>query len=98
MPQTRSLPLDDGTGEYVFDTWTNKVAKRSQMIALLPAGVRGDDIKRHPVWITMPPLTGRTGVPKGERISIPSWKSGVWRNGSSRTPYIDASWPEHGIL
>lgn len=34
------------------DTWTNKVAKRSQMIALLPAGVRGDDIKRHPVWIT----------------------------------------------
>lgn len=48
----RFVPLDDGTGEYVFDTWTNKVAKRSQMIALLPAGVRGDDIKRHPVWIT----------------------------------------------
>lgn len=48
----RFVPLDDGTGDYVFDTWTNKVAKRSQMIALLPAGVRGDDIKRHPVWIT----------------------------------------------
>ena len=48
----RFVPLDDGTGDYVFDTWTNKVAKRTQMIALLAAGVRGDDIKRHPVWIT----------------------------------------------
>lgn len=48
----RFIPLDDGTGEYVFDSWTNKVVKRTQMIALLAAGVRGDDIKRHPVWIT----------------------------------------------
>lgn len=48
----RFVPLDDGTGECVFDVWTNKVAKRTQMIALLAAGVRGDDIKRHPVWIT----------------------------------------------
>ena len=47
---SRFVPLDDGTGDYVFDTWTNKVAKKSQMVALLPAGVRGDDIKRHPVW------------------------------------------------
>jgi putative DNA primase/helicase len=48
----RFVPVDDGTGDYVFDYWTNKVVKRSQMVALLPAGVRGDDIKRHPVWIT----------------------------------------------
>lgn len=48
----RFVPLDDGTGDYVFDTWTRKVAKRSQMIALLPAGVRGDDIKKHPLWIS----------------------------------------------
>ena len=48
----RFVPLDDGTGDYVFDTWTNKVAKKSQMLALLPAGVRGDDIKRHAVWIS----------------------------------------------
>lgn len=46
----RFVPLDDGTGKFVFDTWTNKVAMREQMIALLPAGMRGDDIKRHPVW------------------------------------------------
>lgn len=48
----RFVPLDDGTGKYVFDTWTNKVAMRDQMVSLLPAGVRGDDIKRHPVWIS----------------------------------------------
>lgn len=46
----RFVPLDDGTGKYVFDLWTNKIASREQMIALLPAGVRGDDIKRHPLW------------------------------------------------
>lgn len=47
----RYVPLDDGTGDYVFDTWTNKVAKRAQMLTLLPAGARGDDIKRHPLWV-----------------------------------------------
>jgi putative DNA primase/helicase len=47
----RFVPLDDGTGKYLFDTWTNKVVMREQMIALLPAGMRGDDIKRHPVWM-----------------------------------------------
>jgi len=47
----RFVPLDDGTGKYLFDTWTNKVCHRDQMVALLPAGVRGDDIKRHPDWI-----------------------------------------------
>lgn len=47
----RFIPLDDGTGDYVWDTWTRKIVKTKQMIVLLPAGVRGDDIKRHPVWI-----------------------------------------------
>lgn len=47
----RFMPLDDGTGKFVFDTWTNKVAHREQMVTLLPAGMRGDDVKRHPVWI-----------------------------------------------
>lgn len=48
----RFWPIDDGTGDCVFDTWTRRMAKRSQMIALLPAGVRGDDIKRHHRWIS----------------------------------------------
>lgn len=47
----RYIPVDDGTGDYVFDTWSNKIARKTQMIALLPAGVRADDIKRHPLWI-----------------------------------------------
>ena len=46
----RFIPLDDGTGKYVWDTWTRKIASRDQMLTLLPAGVRGDDIKRHPLW------------------------------------------------
>ena len=48
----RFVPLDDGTGKYLFDRWTRKIASREQMIALLPAGMRADDIKRHPVWQT----------------------------------------------
>lgn len=47
----RFVPLDDGTGKYLFDLWTNRVVLRDQMTALLPAGVRGDDVKRHPVWV-----------------------------------------------
>jgi len=47
----RFIPLDDGTGKSVFDTWTNKIALRDQMISLLPAGMRSDDLKRHPVYI-----------------------------------------------
>ena len=47
----RFIPLDDGTGEYLFDTWVNKVVKQSQMLALLPAGVRRDDVKRHDTWV-----------------------------------------------
>ena len=46
----RFIPLDDGTGDYVFDAWTRKIVKRAQMLALLPAGVRNDDIKRHYRW------------------------------------------------
>lgn len=46
----RFEPIDDGTGKYVFDRWTRKVAHKDQMIALLPAGGRADDIKRHAVW------------------------------------------------
>lgn len=74
----RFVPLDDGTGDYVFDLWTNKVAKRSQMIALLPAGVRGDDIKRHPVWITRGAYyldqVGFDPSGKDEGVKLNTWK------------------------
>ncbi|MDQ7990167.1 MAG: DUF5906 domain-containing protein [Candidatus Dactylopiibacterium sp.] len=48
----RFVPLDDGTGAYLFDTWTRKIASTKQMIAVLPAGVRWDDVKRHPRWVS----------------------------------------------
>lgn len=47
----RFIPLDDGTGKHVFDTWTNKIAMREQMLTLLPAGMGVNDIKRHPLWL-----------------------------------------------
>ncbi len=48
----RFIPIDDGKGKVMFDYWTNRLVMRDQMISLLPAGVRGDDVKRHPVYIS----------------------------------------------
>lgn len=47
----RYIPIDDGTGKAVFDQWQQKIVLREQMLTLLPAGVRWDDVKRHPTWI-----------------------------------------------
>jgi putative DNA primase/helicase len=47
----RFIPLDDGTGEFLFDTWTNKIARIGQAVRLLHKGVRWDDVKAHPQWI-----------------------------------------------
>lgn len=47
----RFIPVDDGTGKYVFDTLAQRIAHRDQMISLMPAGVRMDAIKMHPQWI-----------------------------------------------
>jgi len=47
----RFVPLDDGTGKFLFDTWTNKIVNRDQMVALLVAGARWDDVKRHYRWV-----------------------------------------------
>lgn len=47
----RFIDIDDNTGEFVFDTWTNEVCRRTKMLKLLAAGVRGDDIKRHWSWV-----------------------------------------------
>ncbi len=48
----RFVPIDDGTGKYLFDGWTRKIVHRDQMAALLPPGMRGDDVKRHHIWVT----------------------------------------------
>lgn len=46
----RFIFIDDGTGEFIFDTWTREVCRRSKMINMLPTRVRGDDVKDHPTW------------------------------------------------
>jgi len=46
----RFIYVDDPTGDFVFDYWTNEVCKSAKMIKLLPARVRGDDIKEHYIW------------------------------------------------
>jgi len=48
----RFVPLDDGTGDHLFDTWSMRMCKSKQAVALLAAGVRWDDVKRHPLWIS----------------------------------------------
>lgn len=47
----RFVPIDDGKGKCLFDTWRKDLVHRDQMNALLPAGAKGDDIKRHPLWV-----------------------------------------------
>lgn len=47
----RFIPIDDGTGKTLFDTWTNKLSLKDAMASVLPAGVRWDDIKRDPMWV-----------------------------------------------
>lgn len=47
----RFIPIDDGTGNVVFDNWTRKLVQTKQMVSLLPAGARWDDVKRHPTWV-----------------------------------------------
>lgn len=46
----RFVFIDDGTGEFLFDTWTREVCRRTKMITMLPPRVRGDDVKDHPVY------------------------------------------------
>ena len=74
----RFVPIDDGTGDYVFDNWNNKIVKRAQMIALLPAGVRADDIKRHPQWINRGAFyldqVGFDPTGKDVRIKLNTWR------------------------
>lgn len=47
----RFIPIDDDQGEALFDNWTYSIVNRKKMGHLLAAGIRSDDVKRHPVWI-----------------------------------------------
>ena len=80
----RFVPIDDGGGETVFDLWTRRMAQKKQMIALLPAGVRGDDIKRHPEWIARGAYyIDEVGFDPAE--SDPDVKLNTWQGWTLRT-------------
>ena len=74
----RFVPLDDGTGDYLFDTWTNKVVKKGQMLAVLPAGVRAEEVKRHPQWVTRGACyldqVGFDPSEKDENVKLNTWR------------------------
>ncbi|MDY0136368.1 MAG: DUF5906 domain-containing protein [Thiomicrospira sp.] len=48
----RFIYIDDDTGDYAYDTWTQNIVKFSKITKMLPAGIRVDDIKRHPTWLS----------------------------------------------
>lgn len=73
----RFVKLDDDSGESVFDTWTNKVVHQRKMIGMLPAGVRGDDVKRHPVWLSRAFYIDQVGFDpscKDAHIKLNTWR------------------------
>jgi putative DNA primase/helicase len=47
----RFVPVDDGSGDHLFDRWTRKMVKIKQAVSILPARRRWDDVKSHPAWI-----------------------------------------------
>jgi putative DNA primase/helicase len=73
----RFIKLDDDSGESIFDTWTNKVVHQRKMVAMLPAGVRSDDIKRHPVWLSRAYYLDQVGFDpsgKDQHIKLNTWR------------------------
>lgn len=72
----RFIHIDDGTGEYIFDEWTREICKRSKLTALLPARVRLDDVKEHPVWKKRAVYIDQIGFDPGEED--PNIKCNRW--------------------
>jgi putative DNA primase/helicase len=74
----RFIPIDDGTGETVFDTWSQKLVLKKQMVALLAAGLKLDDVKRHPMWINRGSYyldqVGFDPAGTDTRLKINTWK------------------------
>lgn len=69
--------VDDSTGDTVFDTWTRSLARIGHMLRLLPARVRGDDVKDHPRWRSRAVYIDQIGFdPAG---TDPKIKCNLWR-------------------
>ncbi|TVO53835.1 DUF5906 domain-containing protein [Denitromonas halophila] len=67
----RFIHIDDNTGDFVFDTWTKCVVKRTKVVAMLPPRIRWDHVKDHPVWNTRAVYIDQIGFdPAGEDANI----------------------------
>lgn len=75
----RFIYVDDDTGDFAFDTWTNNVVKLSKVVKLLPARVRFDDVKDHVVWKSRAVYIDQIGFdPAGEDKNIKCNRWGGW--------------------
>lgn len=75
----RFVHIDDATGDFAFDNWTNAVVRKSKIIAMLPARVRWDDVKDHPRWRTRAVYIDQIGFdPGGEDPNIICNRWGGW--------------------
>lgn len=73
----RFVKLDDDDGKHVFDFWTGKVATLPKVAGLLEAGIRIDDLKRHPVWTSRAFYIDEIGFdPAGtdEYVKLNTWR------------------------
>lgn len=73
----RFVKLDDDEGKHVFDFWTNKIATIGKVQGLLEAGVRIDDLKRHPVWTSRAYYIDEIGFdPSGtdDYVKLNTWR------------------------
>lgn len=73
----RFVKLDDDDGKHVFDFWTGKLATVSKVAGLLEAGIRVDDLKRHPVWTSRAFYIDEIGFdPSGndEYVKLNTWR------------------------
>ncbi len=67
----RFIHIDDNTGDFVFDHWTNAVCKKTKVVNMLPARVRWDDVKDHPTWRSRAVYIDQIGFdPGGEDPNI----------------------------
>jgi len=73
----RFIHVDDSTGEFAFDLWTQEMVKKSKIVGMLPARVRWDDVKDHPTWQSRAVYIDEIGFdPTGadSSIKLNKWK------------------------
>lgn len=75
----RFVHIDDATGEYAFDYWTKDLVKKSKIVQMLPARVRWDDVKDHPLWQSRAVYIDQLGFdPGGEDPNVVCNRWGGW--------------------